>query len=56
MIDATAGLGPDHWRRHLHLLLDGLRVPAATAQSQPPLSDDDLLAAMRALRESQRRR
>ena len=56
VIDATAALGPDLWRRHLHLLLDGLRTPAATPQSQPPLSDDDLHAAMRALRESQRRR
>ena len=56
VIDATAAVAPDAWRRHLHLLLDGLRAPAATPQSQPPLTDDDLHAAMRALRESQRRR
>jgi AcrR family transcriptional regulator len=56
VIDATAAVAPDAWRRHLHLLLDGLRAPAATPPAQPSLLDDDLHAAMRALRESQRRR
>ncbi|HZC29754.1 MAG TPA: helix-turn-helix domain-containing protein [Gaiellaceae bacterium] len=56
VMDATATVAPDAWRRHLHLLLDGLRAPAATPHAQPPLTDDDLHAAMRALRESQRRR
>jgi hypothetical protein len=55
-MDATAGVAPDAWRRHLHLLLDGLRADAATPHAGPPLSDDELQASMRALREAQRRR
>ena len=56
VMDATAGVAPDAWRRHLHLLLDGLRADAATPHAGPPLSDDELQASMRALREAQRRR
>jgi AcrR family transcriptional regulator len=56
LMDATAGVAPDAWRRHLHLLLDGLRADAATPYAEPPLSDDELQAAMRALREAHRRR
>jgi AcrR family transcriptional regulator len=56
VMDATATVAPDAWRRHLDLLLDGLRAQAATPVAQPPLTDDDLHAAMRALRESRRRR
>jgi AcrR family transcriptional regulator len=51
VIDATAGVAPDAWRRHLHLLLDGLRAGAATPPAEPPLSDEELRAAMRSLRE-----
>lgn len=56
VMDATATVAPDAWRRHLHVLLDGLRADAATPHAEPPLSDDELQASMRALRESQRRR
>jgi AcrR family transcriptional regulator len=56
VMDATAGIAPNAWRRHLHLVLDGLRADAANAHTEPPLSDDQLLAAMRSLRESQCRR
>ena len=56
VMDATADVAPDAWRRHLHLVLDGLRAGAATPHAEPPLGDDDLHAAMRALRTSQRRR
>lgn len=29
LIEATAGTGPEAWRRHLHFVLDGLRAEAA---------------------------
>jgi AcrR family transcriptional regulator len=51
LIDATAEVAPNGWRRHLHWLLDGLRAEAATPQAEPPLSDEELHAAMQALRE-----
>jgi AcrR family transcriptional regulator len=51
LIDATAWVAPKAWRRHLHWLLDGLRSEAATPSDEPPLSDEELRAAMRALRE-----
>jgi AcrR family transcriptional regulator len=51
LIDATAEVAPNAWRRHLHLLLDGLRADAATPQAEPPLTDEKLHAAMQALRE-----
>jgi AcrR family transcriptional regulator len=54
LMDATAGVAPDAWRRHLHLLLDGLRAGAVTPYAQPPLSDRELQASMQALREAQR--
>ena len=50
VIDATAEIAPNAWRRHLHVLLDGLRSSSATPQSEPSLSDDELTAAMQALR------
>jgi AcrR family transcriptional regulator len=50
VIDATAEVAPDAWRRHLHVLLDGLRSSAATPQSVPSLSDEQLTAATLALR------
>ena len=51
LIDATAEVAPNAWRRHLHWLLDGLRVAAATTQSEAPLSNEQLVAAMQALKE-----
>ena len=50
LIDATAEVAPNAWRRHLHWLLDGLRTEAATPPAEPPLSDEQLNAAMQALR------
>jgi AcrR family transcriptional regulator len=38
VIDATAAIAPDYWRRYLGLLLDGLRADAATPLEQPPLT------------------
>jgi AcrR family transcriptional regulator len=51
VIDATAETAPTAWRRHLHWILDGLRAPAATPQTEPPLDDAQLAEAMRCLRE-----
>jgi AcrR family transcriptional regulator len=51
VIDATAETAPRAWRRHLHVLLDGLRPAAATPQDEPPLDEQQLTAAMRCLRE-----
>ena len=51
LIDATAEVAPKAWRRHLHWLLDGLRAEAATPQAAPPLTEEELRAAMHALRE-----
>ena len=56
VLDATADVAPQAWRRHLHWLLDGLRPEAATAPSEPPLSDEQLGTAMEALREQRLRR
>jgi AcrR family transcriptional regulator len=50
LIDATSEVAPNAWRRHLHWLLDGLRSESATPQVEPPLSDEQLNAAMQALR------
>ncbi len=38
VIEATATVAPDFWRRYLGLLLDGLRADAATALPHPPLT------------------
>jgi AcrR family transcriptional regulator len=51
LIDATAEVAPNAWRRHLHWLVDGLRVEAATPHAEPPLTDEELRAATQTLRE-----
>lgn len=38
VIEATAAVAPDFWRRFLGLILDGLRAEAATPLPHPPLS------------------
>jgi AcrR family transcriptional regulator len=38
VIDRTAAVAPDYWRRFLGLLLDGLRADAATPLPRPPLT------------------
>ncbi|MGZ4257227.1 MAG: TetR/AcrR family transcriptional regulator [Gaiellaceae bacterium] len=38
VIEATAAVSPDFWRRYLALLLDCLRAEAATPLPQPPLT------------------
>jgi AcrR family transcriptional regulator len=49
LIDATAEVEPNAWRRHLHWLLDGLRAEAATPQTVAPLTAEQLRAAVQAL-------
>src|SRR6266536_814515 len=38
VIEATASVAPEFWRRHLGLFLDGLRAEAATPLPHPPLT------------------
>jgi AcrR family transcriptional regulator len=45
VIDATADVAPDYWRRYLSLVLDGLRAEAATPLPRPPLTDAQLARA-----------
>jgi AcrR family transcriptional regulator len=49
---ATAGTAPDAWRRHLQILLDGMRAEGATPQRARPLTTSELEAAIVALRRS----
>lgn len=41
-VPAADGLRPGLWRRHLALLLDGFRAPAAHPLPEPPIGDDRL--------------
>jgi len=38
VIETTAAVVPDYWRRYLGLVLDGLRADAATPLPAPPLT------------------
>jgi AcrR family transcriptional regulator len=42
VIEATADVAPDVWRRYLSFYLDGLRPPAATPAPAPPLTTAQL--------------
>jgi AcrR family transcriptional regulator len=42
VIETTGSVAPDHWRRYLGLLLDGLRAGAATPLPAPPLTRSQL--------------
>ena len=50
IFEATAGVAPHAWRRHLRILLDGMRAEAATPQQARPLAGKQLEAAIQALR------
>jgi AcrR family transcriptional regulator len=50
VIEATQDVAPAAWRRHLTVVLDGLRCASPTPHASPPLSGAELLAAMDALR------
>ncbi len=47
VIEVTESVAPDYWRRHLGLLLDGLRAGSATPLPRPPLTQDELARATR---------
>jgi AcrR family transcriptional regulator len=47
VIETTASVTPEYWRRYLGLLLDGLRADAATPLAQPPLTRSQLRRAQR---------
>jgi AcrR family transcriptional regulator len=47
VIERTADIAPEQWRRHLGLLLDGLRAPAATPLPVPALTQRQLARAAR---------
>ena len=38
VIETTAAIAPDYWRRYLALILDGLDASAATPLPVPPLT------------------
>jgi AcrR family transcriptional regulator len=50
LLDATADVAPNAWRRHLHWLLDGLRASSATPPPEGPLSGAQFEAAVDAIR------
>jgi AcrR family transcriptional regulator len=54
--EATAGVAPNVWRRHLRILLDGMRPAAATPQQVRPLTRRQLERAIDNLRERYHRR
>lgn len=56
LLEATAGVAPQAWRRHLHILLDGMRATAASPHEVQPLAGRRLERAMDALRERYHRR
>lgn len=47
VIETTGDIAPRQWRRHLGLLLDGLRAPAATPLPEPALTRRQLAQAAR---------
>ncbi|MEW9554478.1 TetR/AcrR family transcriptional regulator [Nonomuraea sp. NPDC050783] len=46
-VEATSGVRPQAWRRHLALMLDGLRAEAAHPLPEPPLRPGELADLMR---------
>ncbi|GHH88711.1 TetR family transcriptional regulator [Streptomyces sulfonofaciens] len=46
IIEATAGIAPDAWRRHLLLMLDAFRPHGEAELGEPPLTDGQLYQAM----------
>ena len=46
IIEATDGIAPHAWRRHLYLMLDGFRAERAHPLPEPPLTPEQLYRAM----------
>jgi AcrR family transcriptional regulator len=55
LADITRGTHPDVWRRHLRVVLDGLRTPEPGPMPSGPLSPDALEEVIRALPHGTRR-
>ena len=49
ILEATAAVAPDAWRRHLELFVDGLRAERAHPLSGTPMTRAQVQAAMLAL-------
>ncbi|MFD9700462.1 TetR/AcrR family transcriptional regulator [Lentzea sp. NPDC059081] len=45
-VEATGAVRPDLWRRHLGLMLDGMRAGAAHPLAVPPINPEELNRAM----------
>jgi hypothetical protein len=45
IIDATCGVAPRAWRRHLHLMLDAFRAERAHPLPEPALTDSEMRLA-----------
>ena len=56
IFEATSEIAPQAWRRHLQILLDGMRPASATPQAVRPLTARQLERAWNALRERYHRR
>ena len=56
IFEATAGVAPNAWRRHLRIVLDGMRPEAATPQNVRPLAGKQLERAIENLRNRYHRR
>jgi AcrR family transcriptional regulator len=50
ILEATADVAPEAWRRHIGFVVDGLRPEAATEAPLPSLTAEQLEAAMECLR------
>lgn len=48
VIEATAAIAPEYWRRYLGLMLDALRADSATPLPEPPLTQTQLARVTRA--------
>jgi len=46
IVEATAEVAPQVWRRHLHVVLDGFRATERHGLPEPPLDDERLYQAM----------
>lgn len=46
IVEATGHIAPEAWRRHLGLVLDGLRAEAAHPLPVPPITEDQLMHAL----------
>jgi hypothetical protein len=55
LADLTRGTHPDVWRRHLRVVLDGLRSPEPGEMPVAPLTPDALEEVIRALPRGPRR-